>query len=125
MVNFTRPGRDTAELWQSRENYPGAVVQASNSSVLAYVAENKDAVGYVSYAFLNGEVNPVSVDGIKAEVKSGTKRVFPVSRTLYMYVNKKNLSPAARGFIVFILSNEGQRIVRESGFIPISGPSRD
>ncbi|HON78867.1 MAG TPA: hypothetical protein PK544_10275, partial [Spirochaetota bacterium] len=61
----------------------------------------------------------------QAEVRNGSKRDYPVSRTLYMYVNKKKLTPATREFIVFILSNEGQRIVRESGFIPISDFSRD
>jgi phosphate transport system substrate-binding protein len=63
----------------------------------------------------------VSIDGIQAEVKNGRASEYPVTRTLYMYVDKKKLSPVTRGFIVFILSNEGQRIVRESGFIPISG----
>jgi len=120
----------THDVWNriilgGRKEFSGAVVQPTNSSVLAYVAADKNAVGYVSYAFLNSDVNPVSVDGIQAEVRNGSKRDYPVSRTLYMYVNKKKLTPATREFIVFILSNEGQRIVRESGFIPISDFSRD
>ncbi|HQO03312.1 MAG TPA: PstS family phosphate ABC transporter substrate-binding protein [Spirochaetota bacterium] len=116
----------THDVWNriilgGRKEFTGAVAQASNSSVLAYVAANKNAVGYVSYAFLNSDVKMISIDGIRAEVKKGMKTEYPVTRTLYMYVDKKKLSPATRGFIVFILSNEGQRIVRESGFIPISG----
>lgn len=119
----------THDVWnriilQGRKDAAGATLHTSNSSVLAYVAAHKNAVGYVSYAFLNSDVKALTVNGIRADASEGVNGTYPVSRTLYMYVNKKKLSENARGFIVYILSNEGQRIVRESGFIPLTGFSR-
>jgi ABC-type Fe3+ transport system substrate-binding protein len=36
-----------------------------------------------------------------------------------MYVNKKKISKEARAFIDYLLSAEGQAVVKQAGFIPI------
>ncbi len=113
----------TGEVWKqvvlgSKEPKRGCVVQHSNSGVLAYVAEQPDAIGYVSFALLNHEVKALSVDGVGPTVENARKGYYPISRRLYLYVNEKTLSYDIKSLIVFVLSGKGQGIVKASGFIP-------
>jgi len=48
---------------------------------------------------------------------------YPLSRYLYVYVNKapnKPLSPLVREFVKYSLSAEGQEVVLKDGYLPVS-----
>ena len=114
----------TEEVWKqvimnSRSIKSGAIFQSSNSGVLAYVAEHPEAIGYVSYALLNHEVKPLSVNGVAPSRKNEKLGKYPISRRLNLYVNKKNIPHYIKSLIVFILSNKGQQITKECGFVPL------
>ena len=96
----------------------GVSVHSSNSGVLNAVAADQDAIGYVGLSFVNSEVRPLRISGVEATHAAAKAGRYPLKRKLYLYVNEETLDPAARSFIVFLLSREGQEIVRESGFIP-------
>ena len=113
----------TGEVWkqivlQSDKLKKDSTVQNSNSGVLAFVAEHPDAIGYISFAILNHEVKPLSVDGVAPTVENAKQGTYPIFRQLYLYVDEKNLSYDMKSFIVFILSSKGQHIIKEMGFIP-------
>lgn len=113
----------TGAVWKqlvlkSKQLKEGCIVKGSNSGVLAYVAENPNALGYVSFAILNHEVKPVSVNGVMPSIENSRSGKYPISRKLYLYVNEKDLSFHVKSIIVFILSSKGQQIVKETGFIP-------
>ncbi|MFO7984639.1 MAG: PstS family phosphate ABC transporter substrate-binding protein [Desulfatiglandaceae bacterium] len=95
-----------------------AIGQESNSGVLAYVAEHPNAIGYVSYAILNHEVKPLSINDTAPTVQNAKNGRYPIVRPLYLYVNENALSYDLKSLIVFILSSKGQAIVKESGLIP-------
>jgi phosphate transport system substrate-binding protein len=117
------PSSGTREVWnqvvlKSTECREDWVIRDSNSGVLAYVAEHPEAIGYVSLAIVNHEVKALSVDGIAPIVDTAKARKHPVSRQLVLYVDEKTLSYPVKSLIVFVLSDKGQQIVTESGFIP-------
>lgn len=97
---------------------PRALMQASNGAVIQAVAKNKYAIGYVGMGYLNQMVKPLAVDGISASVETVRAKKYPVSRPLYMYTNGKPKDEVA-SFIDFILSKEGQKLVKELGFVPV------
>ncbi len=113
----------TATMWKALVSAtpPGDTVSIhpSNSGVLNAVAGDPDTIGYVGLSFLNSEVRALKINGVEAGYASAKAGTYPLKRKLYLYVNEKTLDPAARSFIVFLLSREGQEIVRESGFIPV------
>ncbi|MBN2080242.1 MAG: PstS family phosphate ABC transporter substrate-binding protein [Spirochaetes bacterium] len=118
----------TATMWKALVSAtpPDDTVSthSSNSGVLHTVAGDPDTIGYVGLSFLNSEVRALKINGVEAgyaEAKSGK---YPLKRKLYLYVNEKTIDPAARSFIVFLLSREGQEIVRESGYIPVHDMER-
>ncbi len=48
---------------------------------------------------------------------------YPLSRYLYVYINKdpkKPIDPLTREFLKFVLSKEGQEIVVKDGFLPLT-----
>lgn len=120
----TRTGSSgTGEVWKqlvlkSKPIKTDCTLQSSNSSVLAYIAEHPNAMGYVSFAILNHEIKPVSINGVTPTLENEKQRKYPISRSLYLYVDEKNLSYEVKSLIVFILSEKGQEIVRKCGFIP-------
>ncbi len=92
----------------------------NNSGVLAFVSENKNGIGYISGAFLNPEVKSLKVNGIVPSRENGKNGIYPIYRVLYLYVNEKALAGEIKSFIIFLLSDQGQEIVLESGFIPLN-----
>ncbi|MCF8144235.1 MAG: phosphate ABC transporter substrate-binding protein [Deltaproteobacteria bacterium] len=117
------PSSGTREVWnqvvlksaRGREDW---VIRDSNSGVLAYVAEHPEAIGYVSLAIVNHEIKVLSVGGVAPTMGTAKARKYPVSRQLYLYVDEKTLSYPVKSLIVFVLSDKGQQIVTETGFIP-------
>jgi len=114
----------TFEVWESKvmkkaEVRKDALLQASNGAVFSVVARNKKAIGYVGYGYLNDTVKVLFVNSVEPTIENGKNGIYPIARRLYMYVNKTEIKPVAQNFIDFILSPEGQSIVKETGFIPV------
>lgn len=85
--------------------------------MMTTVAGNKYAIGYVSLGSLdNASVKALKIDGAEAtaeNIKSGT---YKISRPFNIAV-RDDVSELASDFIAFILSEEGQAVVEENGYI--------
>lgn len=102
--------------------------QPGSASVVQGVTEDRFAIGYSGIGYRTSGVKPLKLAAKKggqyfgvspAEVYSGN---YPLSRYLYVYVNKapnKPLDPLVREFLRFALSREGQEIVVKDGYMPI------
>ena len=89
-----------------------ALVMPSSRAVVDYVATHPLAVGYVSSAAADDLVRIVPVEGqapVEADVRSGA---YYLARTVYL-ATRDPFSPAVRGFLEFVDSAEGQKIVEE------------
>ena len=66
---------------------------------------------------------PAGGDPVPATAAMVASGDYPLSRYLYLYVNKKPgtpLPPLEREFIKLVLSSEGQEIVSKDGYIQVS-----
>ncbi len=97
---------------------PDALLQASNAAVLSVVKRTKGAIGYVGLGYLSPEVKALKIEGVTPSQDTVLKGTYPISRPLFMYTNGKPKG-LAKDFIDFVLSKEGQKIVKEQGFIPL------
>jgi len=97
---------------------PKAQMQASNGAVVQTVAKNKYAIGYIGLGYVTKSVKPLTVNGVTATVKTVLSGQYPVSRPLYMYTNGTPKGEVA-AFITFLLSSEGQKLVKKAGFVPV------
>jgi len=97
----------------------GVLPIISTNMVLTTVNNTDGAIGYVNYNVAHGHGDrtmTVSLNGIEADdadIKDGT---YPISRTLIL-VTKDEPTEMIKFFIDWILSEDGQRIVEESGFV--------
>ena len=93
-----------------------AEVTNSTSVMMQTVSGNKQAIGYVSLGSLDESlVKALKVDGVEAtadNVKSGD---YKVSRPFNIVT--KDVSAEAQDFIDFIMSEEGQAVAEEEGYI--------
>ena len=89
--------------------------------MLTTVAGDEYAIGYVSLGSLDDSVKAVKIDGAEAtadNVKSGD---YKVSRPFNIATKADLNNPTATDFIAFIMSEEGQAVVAEEGYIPLDG----
>jgi len=97
---------------------PDALVTASNQVVNMTVAQTPGAVGYLGYGYVSDRVKAVEVEGVRCSEETIRSGRYPLSRPLYVYTDGEPSGQAER-FIDFLLSEEGQRLVKEQGFIGV------
>ena len=108
----------TSGIWNriiAPENKPTGKTLVSNSSVLAYIAENENAIGYISNSFINSEIKILRVDGVDIGNKENWRENHPIRRPLFLYVDENKFTETIKTFIIFILMDKGV-IFHESGF---------
>lgn len=95
-----------------------ANITNSTEVMMSTVAGNEYAIGYVSLGSLGDNVKAVKIDRAEAteeNIKAGT---YKVSRP-FNIATKDEVSDVAQDFINFILSEEGQKVVSEAGYISL------
>ncbi|MFZ5756821.1 MAG: PstS family phosphate ABC transporter substrate-binding protein [Pseudomonadota bacterium] len=110
---------------------PNVNEQPGSASVVQSVATGINAIGYSGIGYMTSSVKAVPIQGkdgmtfIAATPENAIKGTYPLSRFLYVYVNKapnKPLPPLEAEFVKLVLSKQGQEIVVKDGYIPL--PSR-
>jgi phosphate transport system substrate-binding protein len=119
----TREVFDQKALGSTKENpvasEPSAIESPSNGYVQEIIATTSNAIGYLSYGFVNKTVKAVSVNGVLPEVSTATDGRYPMARWLHMFT-KGPASGAVQGFIDFVLSPEFQRKVVSLEYIEVT-----
>ncbi len=110
-------------LGDAHARAPGAsVISGSNNEEQALVANSNQAIGMLSNAWLNDAVRGIAVGESNKAVLPDIQHVrdgsYPISRNLHVLLPKKT-SFEARDFVNFLLSSEGQAIVRKTGYLPV------
>jgi len=91
----------------------------SNGAMKTAIANDPNAIGYVSVGHMDASVAGVALDGIKPTIDTVKSGAYPVSRGLYS--NTKGApSGLPRLFIQYLLTPEGQQIVVQKGFVPVN-----
>ena len=89
-----------------------ALLQQSNGQVRTTVATTPNAIGYLSFGFLDESVNLVEINGFMSTVDNVLAGNYPVFRPLNLTSNGTP-DELSQAFIDFILSNFGQVIIAE------------
>ena len=89
----------------------------STSVMLTTVQGNKAAIGYVSLGSLDEtKVKAIKVDGNKASAETVKSGEYKVARP-FNVATKGDATGVASDFLTFILSEQGQRVVEDNGYI--------
>ena len=90
--------------------------------MLASVAGDNYAIGYVSLGSLNDSVKAVKIDGADATVSNINNGSYKISRPFNIAV-KEGLTPVAQDFVNFILSDKGQKVIAANKYIQVAAKS--
>jgi phosphate transport system substrate-binding protein len=88
------------------------------ASIVAAVAKDPNAIGYADMGPLPTGVRAVLINGEPPNSVAIYEQVYPYANSLYLYTIERKTTPAARKFIRYALSKDGQRIITKAGFVP-------
>jgi len=101
---------------------PDALNQPATEGVVGEVSQNPNAIGYIGFAYLDNSIKALSLDKGNGSVTPTAESIlsgeYPLSRALYFYTNGEPSGPT-KEFIDFLLSEKGQNLVSEVGYIPL------
>lgn len=106
----------------------GVNEQPGSASVVQSVSTSINAIGYSGIGYKTASVRAVPLaksDGqqyVEATPEHAVTGEYPLSRFLYIYINKKPneaLPPLEREFLRLVLSKQGQEVVVKDGYVPL------
>ena len=89
----------------------------SNGAVAQAVSITPGAIGYVSLEYVDDSLKAFSIGGVAPTVDNVISGIYEINRPLLMVTNGEP-EGLAEDYLAFILSEEGQQILKDSGFIP-------
>lgn len=93
-----------------------AEITNSTSVMMTSVAANTEAIGYISLGSLNDTVKAVKIDGAEATVDNIKSGTYKIARP-FNIATKGEVSDVAQDFIKYIMSEDGQKVVEDNGYI--------
>ena len=99
--------------------------QSGSKDVVALVSKTPGAIGYSGMGYATPEVKMLAISKAKGEpsvaptVKNAVSGSYPITRPLYIYTWGE---PAGflKKHLDWIISAEGQKVVRDLGYVPIT-----
>jgi phosphate transport system substrate-binding protein len=101
-----------------------ALLMPATGAIVQSISQTKGAIGYVGLAYIEKSVKPLKVSYDKGKtfvdpkVETAMDKTYPVTRPLYYYYLTK-IEKTVSPFLNYILSAEGQKVVLETGYVPL------
>ena len=96
-----------------------AQITNSTAVMMTTVAGDLYSMGYISLGSLDNSVKAVQIDGVDATVENIISGDYTVSRP-FNIVTGETLSDVAQDFYNYIMSDDGQTIISDEGYISVS-----
>jgi len=95
------------------------MVQDSNGSVKEVVATDPYAIGFISLGVVDAKVKVLRVGGVEPTVKNIKTHGYHMVRP-FLYLTMGEPEKAASLFLAYVLSKDGQLILKKEGLVPIN-----
>ena len=103
----------------------GALVQDSNGAIRQVVADDSNAIGFISLGLVNDRVKALKIDGIEATVENVRSQRYKIVRP-FLFVFKSSPQGVAKEFLDFVLSPKGQKLLMQEGLVSMDqNPQRE
>jgi phosphate transport system substrate-binding protein len=93
-----------------------ALIQDSNGTIRETVANDANAVGYLSHGLINEKIKPVTVDGFSCCEKDIMTGDYKLVRPVFLVYTDK-ITPACTAFLDYLMSAEAQALLHANGLI--------
>lgn len=105
--------------YSSGELIRNAIIASGNGNIKTTVANNKHAVGFISFEYIDESISTIDINGVEATAENVLQEKYSLSRPFLFVYKEGQLTDAGQRFIDFILSEDGQLIAAEAGAIPV------
>jgi len=115
----TRTAFEEIVGYKSEELVQTATIADGSGSIKTTVAGNENAIGFVSFEYLDDTIGALNLGGVNPEaslVKSGE---YKLSRPFILATKTSNTTENSKKLIDYILSKEGQKIVEDNKLITL------
>ena len=113
----TRGAFDELVLEKEIPNAPKMVTAVTAGDVAAQVASNPGTLGYVGFGNIEDGLRAVAIDGVEPSPATVEDESYGLVRPLLLLTGPLS-QPLADVYIRFALSDDGQAVVKEHGWIP-------
>lgn len=96
-----------------------AVIANSTTAMMTNVAGDDNAIGYASLGSIDSTIKAIKVDGVEPTVENIKDGSYKIARP-FNIATKGDVSKVTQDFINFIMSDDGQKVVEDNGYISIS-----
>jgi len=110
---------------QSTEEFaPEALMLPSSQAIAEEVSQNTAAIGYYGMGYISSKEKALKIakdknsEYVAPSLENVMNNSYPISRPLLMYTNGIPVGTVKR-FIDFVLTPEGQEIVKKTDFVPV------
>lgn len=94
-----------------------AEITNSTAVMMQTIAGNESAIGYISLGSLDDSVTALSIDGTAPSVEAVKDGSYKVARPFNIVYKEDALDDVAKDFIAYIMSDEGQKVVEDNGYV--------
>ena len=98
--------------------YRGAITEDSNGTVREIVAHDPHSIGFISLGLVNEQVRALDLDGAVANEENILNGRYKLVRP-FLFVSRGEPTGLAKEFVDFVLSTEGQALVKKEGLLAI------
>jgi phosphate transport system substrate-binding protein len=135
VVPVMQPAGSDMAVYFAEEVMDGMPMEAraryavSDSAVVAAVAGDPRAIGFASMAWEGRGARTLRLAPLKGlpyvrpDAETVYRGEYPLTRFFSLYVRTGG-PPLANGFLTFVTSGDGQRLVHEAGLVPTTVPVR-
>lgn len=95
-----------------------SILQPSNGSIRTTVTTTPNSIGFLSFGYLDDTVKTISINGVAPTEPNAVNGTYPIVRPLNMLTNGEPTG-VVKAFLDFILSEAGQKIVVDDGYISV------
>lgn len=98
--------------------YEEAIIANSTEIVMTTVEGDENAIGYISLGSMSSDVKGLQVDGVDPTAENIINGTYTLSRPFNVVTNG-DISDAAQDFMNFIMSQDGQKVIADNGYIEV------
>ncbi len=121
----TRETFQNLVMGKNEEISLGALVQDSNGAIRQVVADDPNAIGFISLGLVNDRVKALKIDGIEATVENVRAQRYKIVRP-FLFVFKSPPQGVSKEFLDYVLSPKGQKLLMQEGLVSMDqSPQRE
>jgi phosphate transport system substrate-binding protein len=98
--------------------FKGAITEDSNGTVREIVAHDPYSIGFISLGLVNEQVRDLILDGAVANEENIGNGRYKLVRP-FLFLSRGEPTGLAKEFVDFVLSEEGQILIKKEGLLPI------